>query len=519
MGYRNEDSIEASVRSLIDQESSEPFEVVVVTSGGDSSASIIKERFPDVRVYDSPERLMPGGARNVGVGMSNAEIIGFLAADCIALPGWVEGRIQAHRSGNPAVASAIVAPENSNLVSKAALYLLFPSRLPGFSAGPAIYAQSFSLSFDAELLGELGPFDGNLRIGEDSLINGRLDKAGITAWFDPRIQTAHPGPSKITELVRDQFRRGVLRSEWMVVNKPAQGRRLQIEQLRSPFLIGGACALLAFKTLPKRARSTVRPAWTGARGNRLTLLMCSPLIALGFLSNQAGWATSLFRTLARKDIDKKDKDKNEDDEIATNAMQCVEATMLRRWASTSGEKVIALTFDDGPGDDTSALLDELARLEVKATFFVLGDQVLKRPGVVKRMVEGGHVVGTHGFHHTPFTEIGSFKLGEEVRMAKDMLSITIGKPVTLVRPPGGHYDTKTIEVLAQLGLTTWLWTIDSQDWASKDAKAISNAVVSEVAPGAVVLLHDGPNDRAATVAALSTIVEEAKARGYRFVTL
>ena len=67
MGYRNEDSIEASVRSLIDQESSEPFEVIVVTSGGDSSASIIKERFPDVRVYDSPERLMPGGARNVGV--------------------------------------------------------------------------------------------------------------------------------------------------------------------------------------------------------------------------------------------------------------------------------------------------------------------------------------------------------------------------------------------------------------------------------------------------------------------
>lgn len=107
-----------------------------MTSGGDSSASIIKERFPDVRVYGSPERLMPGGARNVGVGMSNAEIIGFLAADCIALPGWIEGRIQAHRSGNPAVASAIVAPENSNLASKAALYLLFPSRFPGFFCRP-----------------------------------------------------------------------------------------------------------------------------------------------------------------------------------------------------------------------------------------------------------------------------------------------------------------------------------------------------------------------------------------------
>lgn len=114
MGYFNEDSIEASVRSLIDQESSDLFEVIVVTSGGDSSASIIKERFPDVRVYDSPERLMPGGARSVGVGLANAEIIGFLAADCIALPGWIEGRIQAHRSGNPAVASAIVAPENAS---------------------------------------------------------------------------------------------------------------------------------------------------------------------------------------------------------------------------------------------------------------------------------------------------------------------------------------------------------------------------------------------------------------------
>lgn len=516
MGYRNEVSIEAAIRSLLEQEMSETCEVVVVTSGGDSSAEIVRSLFPDIRVHESPNRLMPGGARNIGIGMANADIVGFLAADCIACPGWVEARLQAHRQGKRAVASAIVAPGGAGLADRAALYLLFPGRLPGHPVGPADHSQSFSLSFDAELLEQLGPFDGNLRVGEDSLMVGRLAKVGITAWFDPRICTAHPGPPTVGALLRDQFRRGGLRVNWEHLFKPAQNRRKRIEQFRSPIALGVGCALLGIKGLKHRLSWTARASWAGAKGERSTLLRCAPLMVLGVFFNQAGWATTMFRTLVNRD---QLLESNPPAMSFAAPASFAEDALLRRWVSTSGERLVALTFDDGPGEDTTALLDELARLNVKATFFVLGDQIAKFPGVVRRAVQEGHVVGTHGDDHTPFTKIDPVALIEVGRIAVATLGEEIGQPVKLVRPPGGHYDTAVVEALGEVGLTTWLWTIDPRDWEQQDAGAISETVLSGLTPGAVVLMHDGPSDRSATVASLAAIVEGVRARGYRFVTL
>lgn len=107
MGYRNAGTIVAAVRSVLSQDADEPFEVCVVTSGGDASASRLRAAFPGVPVLESPVRLLPGGARNAGIARTAAPLVSFLAADCEARPGWVAGRLRAHRSGHRAVAAAM----------------------------------------------------------------------------------------------------------------------------------------------------------------------------------------------------------------------------------------------------------------------------------------------------------------------------------------------------------------------------------------------------------------------------
>ena len=107
MGYRNRDTILAALTSIVEQMTPEPYEVLVVVSGDDGSAAAVKREHPDQRVVESPARLLPGGARNVGVANTRGPIVAFLAADCIAEPGWIAARLAAHRAGHALVASAM----------------------------------------------------------------------------------------------------------------------------------------------------------------------------------------------------------------------------------------------------------------------------------------------------------------------------------------------------------------------------------------------------------------------------
>lgn len=501
MGYRNAATIESAVRSVIDQVSPEPFEVVVVTSGGDDSGAIVRARFPDLRLVESPTRLLPGGARNAGVAATDAELVAFLAADCIALPGWVERRIHHHRRGHRAVASAIVAGPGDDRTGHAAAFLLFPGRLPGHPEGRANHSQSFSLSYDRSLLDELGPFDAALRIGEDSLMVARITKLGETPWFDPAIRTAHPGPSTLRALLRDQYRRGRLRFAWEALSSPPGRAQRWLDAARSPVELALLAGGLSARGLSRRARFTARSSVAGA-DDRRRLASCAPLIGMGVVANQLGWGVSCYRSVQ-----------------AHRGARPPGAGPLQRWVSTSGERVVALTFDDGPDDSTPAVLDELARLGVVATFFVVGDRVAGREDVLRRMVADGHVVGTHGMHHRPFTELDDVALDAGLATAATELGAVLGQPVALLRPPGGRYDARVIAAAAGAGLTTWLWTIDPEDWSGGDAGAIATAVLAKLAPGAVVLLHDGGGDRTPTIGALDALVRGATARGFRFVTL
>lgn len=209
MGYLNQSTIVQSVRSLLTQESSEPFDTIVVTSGSDHSGALVRSDFPDIPVFEFTERLLPGATRNVGVRTARADLVAFLAADCVAAPGWVENRIAAHRLGHEAVAGAMAIPANASPIAVAGHFLLYPGRSPTRPAGPATQNSAYSVSYTRNLLECMGPFDETLRVGEDTAATARLNELGAAPWFEPSVQAEHlRTPSTPKALLKDQFWRG-----------------------------------------------------------------------------------------------------------------------------------------------------------------------------------------------------------------------------------------------------------------------------------------------------------------------
>lgn len=286
MAYRNERTVVEAVRSVLMQEAPEPFEVIVVTSGGDRAARLVRDAFPHVAVVDSHRRLLPGAARNAGLAASSGEIVAFLASDCRAEPGWLSRRLAHHRAGHSAVASAITYAGPSRPWAWASHYLLNSGRLPGRPAGvvcppdPAAH----SLSFDRAHLERVGPFDESLRIGEDTELTERLVDLGAEIWFDPALRTAHLGHGGFGSMLRDHFRRGVRSHRFRV----ATGRS---SPATSPArILTRRTARLVLKT-----RWTLATCWRYGRGERWRVALSLPWILAGRVAGAAGMALEELR--------------------------------------------------------------------------------------------------------------------------------------------------------------------------------------------------------------------------------
>lgn len=209
MGYRNQATIERAVASVLEQVAPEPFEVVVVTSGGDRSAALVTAAFPNVSLVESPERLLPGGARNAGLRATSGEFVVFVAADCEARPGWVAGLLAAHRRGHRVVAGALTNAGPDRPWAWASHFDLYGARLPGRPAGPVRQPDpaAHGLSFQRAALDGLGSFDDTALVGEDTDAARRLDAIGTDIYFEPAVRTAHVGPAGTLALLRDHHRR------------------------------------------------------------------------------------------------------------------------------------------------------------------------------------------------------------------------------------------------------------------------------------------------------------------------
>lgn len=190
---------------------------------------------------------------------------------------------------------------------------------------------------------------------------------------------------------------------------------------------------------------------------------------------------------------------------------------------------LVLTFDDGPEPEyTVPILDSLKSAGVPATFFVLGSRVMGAQDIVERMVREGHEIGAHSFSHPHMDTLSSVRSELEFSLAQKAIAGASGHETLLYREPfqrtGGPIRAGRVRTLAQAqdqGLILAGMEITPKDWEGWTARQIAEHVISEVEAGAgnVILLHDGGQDRTATVAAVPVIIAELQARGYEFTTL
>lgn len=178
------------------------------------------------------------------------------------------------------------------------------------------------------------------------------------------------------------------------------------------------------------------------------------------------------------------------------------------------KKMVALTFDDGPHPTyTPMLLDGLAERNVKATFFITGENAETYPELVKRMSEEGHLIGNHTYSHIQLTKGNTETFRAELVKTNEIIKGITGKEVVYVRPPYGSWD-KRFET--ELNMFPVLWTIDPLDWCSKDAAGVQRRVLSKIKENAIILMHDS---YPSTITAALGVVDTLQKEGYTFVTV
>jgi peptidoglycan/xylan/chitin deacetylase (PgdA/CDA1 family) len=210
------------------------------------------------------------------------------------------------------------------------------------------------------------------------------------------------------------------------------------------------------------------------------------------------------------------------------------ATLLWSYSETvssfpGAEKVVVLTYDDGPNPPhTRDLLAVLEEYGVKATFFLKGRNVEAYPEAAREIALAGHEIANHSFYHRSLLTVGKFDAMEELRRSNLLIEESTGIAPQLFRPPYGAQGIGLKLALEELDMVSVLMSAHGSDWEVTDAQLIADAVLENIEPGAIVLLHDGHGDvddpaaqssRAATVAATSIIIESLKAKGYRFATV
>jgi len=196
-------------------------------------------------------------------------------------------------------------------------------------------------------------------------------------------------------------------------------------------------------------------------------------------------------------------------------------TALRRRLSCGAAPVasagrVALTFDDGPTSLTSAYLDVLAELDVRATFFLVGELCEQHPELVSALAVRGHQLAGHGYTHRRFTSLSQAELADELERTRLLLPAGEGQR-WLVRPPYGAVSLRSLAACRRHGFTTVLWSLNSGDWRSHDASQVERIVAEQSATaGAIVLLHEG---QSWTMKALPAIVGGLRQAGHELVTV
>lgn len=182
-------------------------------------------------------------------------------------------------------------------------------------------------------------------------------------------------------------------------------------------------------------------------------------------------------------------------------------------------RVIALSFDDGPGPWTARILAVLWRAHAPATFFETGRQVHQYPAVVGEEAHDGFVIGDHTETHPFLQLLAPAAQRTQIVLAADAIHRAGAPYPRLFRPPYGSFGAATLQILSARKMLMVLWTVDTRDYAQPGTAQIIYTALSGARPGAIILFHDGGGDRVQTAAALPRIIQRLRQRGYKLVTV
>ena len=178
--------------------------------------------------------------------------------------------------------------------------------------------------------------------------------------------------------------------------------------------------------------------------------------------------------------------------------------------------MVALTFDDGPSNATTRILDSLEQNGGRATFFMVGNRMSSYPSTVKRMVEMGCEPASHTWDHSFLTKLSEAQILANLNQMDDTLQSIAGVRTMVMRPPGGKINEASKAVLSKRGTPAILWSIDTLDWKTKNAQRTIDTVLATVKDGDIILMHDLYETSADAAAVL---IPELTSRGYQLVTV
>ncbi|MDD5653687.1 MAG: polysaccharide deacetylase family protein, partial [Candidatus Omnitrophica bacterium] len=191
------------------------------------------------------------------------------------------------------------------------------------------------------------------------------------------------------------------------------------------------------------------------------------------------------------------------------------------------KKLVAITFDDGPSPVwTPQILDALKKANIKATFFMIGEHVLKYPEIARRVAAEGHEIGNHTFDHHVLIYYKMDELEKEVNEGEAVIKQVTGVTTNYFRPPKAWLTNSEKKKLKEMGYQVILWSLNSKDWVTFDDKYMIRYLVHHIHPGDIILFHDAGGvfsteggDRHETVLTITRLAEKLRDRGYEFVTI
>jgi peptidoglycan-N-acetylglucosamine deacetylase len=185
------------------------------------------------------------------------------------------------------------------------------------------------------------------------------------------------------------------------------------------------------------------------------------------------------------------------------------------------EKVVALTFDDGPNEYTSQILEVLREKNVKATFYVIGQNIEQYPAETQQIVAAGHELGNHSYSHQRMIFKPKSFIAEEIDKTDQLIRTASYSGEITFRPPFGKKLVALPQYLAEKNQKTITWDIEPSKMLGSEtsSEAITNYVVTHARPGSIILIHPWYGERNASRDSIGPVVDQLKAQGYEFVTI